>query len=67
MESCHKKVTNILLEVADKFDNVELYDNNGAKGSTKLIATGGRGNKLTAVKGQGKAFMKFVEKSNTML
>ena len=60
--NCHKKVTQISMEVSDKFDNISLYDNNGSAGETKLIATGGNGNKLSAIKGEEEAFRKFLEK-----
>lgn len=59
---CHAKVTNISLECADKFDSIELYDNNGPRGSTKLIAKGGNGKGLTAVPGEEAAFAKYVAK-----
>ncbi len=60
---CHKKVTRISMEVSDQFDNIELYDNNGKSGETKLIGRGGNGTKLRAVKGEEKAFKKFLEKA----
>ena len=59
---CHKKVTQISMEVSDKFDSISLYDNNGGSGDIKLIAVGGDGVKLTAVKGEEKAFKDFLAK-----
>lgn len=61
--NCHAKVTKISLACADKFDKIELYDNNGPKGSKAvLIAKGGNGKGLTAVKGKEKEFAKYVAK-----
>lgn len=62
---CHAKVTNISLKCADKFDKIELYDNNGPRGSKAvLIATGGNGKGLTAVSGKDAEFAKFVAKGS---
>lgn len=55
----HKKVSQILPEVASMFDSVELYDTtNGAK----LIATGGNGKGLVAK--DEKLFAAFLAKAN---
>ncbi len=59
----HRKVSQILPQVADKFDTVSLYDT-GQGGKPVLIATGGNGKGLTAVKGQEKAFQAFLDKAN---
>ena len=59
----HKKVSQILPQVADKFDTVSLYDT-GQGGKPVLIATGGNGKGLTAVKGQEKLFQAFLDKAN---
>jgi len=61
---CHEKVTTISMEVSDQFDNICLYDNNGGVGETKLIATGGNGQKLSAVEGEEEAFQQFLDKPN---
>lgn len=64
----HAKVTKISLACADKFDSIELYDNNGPRGSMAvLIATGGNGKGLTAVSGKEAEFAKFVSKGNNLL
>lgn len=60
----HKNVTNRLVEFAPQFDYVELWDNNGAVGQTTLIATGGGGKWLKAVKGQEEALRKFLAKGD---
>ena len=63
VSECHAKVTNISLACADKFDKIELYDNNGPMGSkAKLIATGGNGRGLSAIPGEEAAFAKYVAK-----
>lgn len=62
--SCHKKVTQISMETSDKFDSIKLYDNNGKSGNAKLIAIGGNGGKLHAIKGEEKTFKKFLGKVN---
>ena len=59
----HRKVSQILPQVADKFDTVSLYDT-GQGGKPVLIATGGNGKGLTAVKGQEKLFQAFLDKAN---
>lgn len=55
----HKKVSQILPQVAAQFDSVKLYDTTAG---AKLIATGGNGSGLTAVKGQELLFKQFLEK-----
>lgn len=60
----HRKVTNIAVQTSSMFDEMNIYDNNGPKGSTKLIATGGNGKGLKAVKGQEKAFESFLKKGD---
>lgn len=60
IEECHAKVTDISVECAPMFDSIQVYDNNGAKGSTKLIAEGGNGKHLTAV--DSAAFNKYLAK-----
>lgn len=65
VRSCHRKVTDISIKCADKFDSIELYDNNGPRGSAPvLIAKGGNGKKLTAVPGQEDAFAAYVAKGS---
>lgn len=56
--SIHKKVSQILPQIADEFDNVKLYDNSGSK--PVLIATGGSGKGLKAV--DKKLFDDFIKK-----
>lgn len=60
--STHQKVTDIAVACAAEFDTLNIYDNNGAKGSTKLIATGGSGKGLTAI--DKPAFNKFLAKGS---
>lgn len=62
VSNCHKKVTNISMEVSDQFDKISLYDNNGTSDQIKLIATGGNGKVLSAVKGEEEAFKRFLDK-----
>ena len=56
----HMKVTDISVAMADKFDHIEVWDNNGAKGSQKLIATGGSGKGL--VPSDTAAFNRYLAK-----
>lgn len=44
----HTKCTDISVSMAKQFDYIEIWDNNGAKGQQKLIATGGNGKGITA-------------------
>lgn len=60
----HRDVTDILVATASKYDYTELWDNNGAKGEQKLIATGGGGFGLKPVAGQEQAFMSFLSKGS---
>ena len=57
----HSAVSRILPQVADKFDNVELYDTEN--GGHVLIATGGSGKGLTPVRGQEARYQRFLEKA----
>lgn len=58
----HSKVTNIAIACASQFDSINIYDNNGPKGSTKLIATGGNGKGLVAT--DKEAFNRFLAKGS---
>lgn len=58
----HTKCTDISVSLAPQFDHIEIWDNNGAKGQQKLIATGGNGKSLTAVKGQESAMDRYLSK-----
>lgn len=60
IRECHSAVTDISVECAPMFDSIQVYDNNGPKGSTKLIAEGGNGKHLTAVDTDG--FNKYLAK-----
>lgn len=64
LRDCHGKVTDISVEVASKFDHIELWDNNGEKGQAKKIAEGGNGKPLTIIKGQEQAVDNFLSKSS---
>lgn len=50
--------------MAAKFDYIEIWDNNGARGQQKMIATGGKGKGLTVVKGQEAALKSYLDKGN---
>lgn len=67
VRSCHAKVTDISVSAANKFDSIEIWDNNGAKGQQKLIATGGGGKGLKPVAGQESAFNKYLSKGQNGL
>jgi predicted ABC-type ATPase len=56
----HQKVSEILPQVADKFDSVKLFDTTN---EIVLIAEGGAGKPLTAIKGQEKLFQAFLDKA----
>ena len=58
----HTKCTDISVAMAGKFDYIEIWDNNGARGQQKLIATGGNGKGLIAVAGQEASFNRYLAK-----
>lgn len=58
----HAKCTDISVAMAPKFDHIEIWDNNGAKGQQKKIAEGGNGKYLKAVPGQEEAFRRYLSK-----
>lgn len=58
----HKKVSKILPEIAAMCDDCQLWDTNGKK--AKLIAVGGKGRGLTAIKGCSKDVEAFLKKAN---
>lgn len=60
----HANVSDISVAVAAQFDTFEVWDNNGARGQQKLIATGGGGKGLKAVPGQEDAFSSYLSKGN---
>lgn len=64
VRSCHAKVTDISVLKASDFDSIEVWDNNGARGQQKLIATGGSGKGLKAVSGQESAFTSYLSKGS---
>ena len=64
VRSCHAKVTDISAKMAGQFDSIEIWDNNGARGQQKLIATGGGGKGLKAVAGQEAAFKSYLAKGS---
>lgn len=61
VRNTHAKVTDIAVECAKEFDNIEVWDNNGGKGQQKLIAKGGGGKGLVPT--DSKAFDRFLDKS----
>lgn len=56
----HAKCTDISVAMAKKFDHIEIWDNNGAKGQQKMIATGGGGKGLVAT--DKEAFNRYLSK-----
>ena len=62
VRSCHAKVTDISVSMASKFDHIEIWDNNGARGQQKMIATGGNGKGLSAVSGQESSLQRYLDK-----
>lgn len=62
VRNCHADVTDISVLKASSFDSIEVWDNNGARGQHKLIATGGNGKGLKPVSGQEKAFESYLSK-----
>lgn len=57
----HAKCTDISVSLAPEFDHIEIWDNNGARGQQKLMATGGSGKYLTAT--DKPAFERYLKKS----
>lgn len=62
VRNTHAKVTDISVAKASAFDEIEIWDNNGARGQQKLIAKGGNGSGLKAI--DKAAFQKYLEKGN---
>lgn len=62
VRTTHAKCTDISVAMAGQFDHIEIWDNNGARGSQKMIATGGSGKGLTAVRGQEAAVSRYLNK-----
>ena len=62
VRSTHAKVTDISVAVAPQFDHIEIWDNNGEKGSQFKIAEGGSGKYLKAVPGREAAFNAYLAK-----
>lgn len=62
VRNCHAKVTDISVKMAEQFDHIEVWDNNGAKGQQKMIATGGNGKGLKPIAGQESAFDSYLSK-----
>lgn len=58
----HTKCTDISVAKASEFDHIEIWDNNGARGQQKLIATGGNGSGLKVVSGQEASFDRYLSK-----
>ena len=61
IKGTHKKVSQILPECAELFDDVKLFDTTDG---AELIATGGNGKKLKAVKGKEDKFADFIKKAD---
>ena len=62
VRTTHAKCTDISVSMASKFDHIEIWDNNGARGQQKMVMTGGSGNGLTVVKGQEAAAKRYLDK-----
>lgn len=62
VRATHTKCTDISVSMASKFDSIEIWDNNGARGQQKMIASGGSGKGLTVVPGQEAAFTRYLSK-----
>lgn len=60
----HQKVTDISVATAPKFDHIELWDNNGEKGSQVKIAEGGAGKYLTIIPGQEAKATAYLKKGS---
>lgn len=60
IRSIHKKVSQILPEIASEFDVVKLYDTTDG---AILIATGGNGQPLTPIPGYESLFEEFLKKA----
>lgn len=58
----HANVTDISIACADKFDRIEVWDNNGAKGAQHIIAAGGNGQGLKAEPGRESEFQAYLDK-----
>ena len=58
----HAAVTDISVASASKFDSIEIWDNNGARGQQKMIASGGNGKGLKVVPGEEAAFKNYLAK-----
>lgn len=65
VRATHAKCTDISVQCAKEFDRVEIWDNNGARGQQKLIATGGNGKGLVAT--DAEAFNRYLSKSQSGL
>ena len=62
----HAAVSDISLQVASKFDDFELWDNNVPRGEKPiLIAKTAKGGKLTAVKGQEDRLQRYLNKGHS--
>jgi predicted ABC-type ATPase len=62
IRNIHSKVSQILPKIADKFDDLKLYDNSGSV--PVLIATGGGGKGLSPVPGQEQRLREFIAKGD---
>lgn len=61
IKKAHRNVSSLLGKHADKFDHIEVWDNNS---STPIkIATGGNGNQLKATKGNEPLLEQFLNKA----
>ena len=64
VKTTHKKVSEILPEIASEFDDLKLYLNIQGQKTPVLIATGGNGKPLTATKGNEQHLKEFLDKKN---
>lgn len=67
VRSCHAKVTDISVEVAQKFDSFSLYDNNGPRGSTPVKIAEASGGVIQATEGNNDKLQNYLNKGTNGL
>lgn len=66
VRATHAKVSDISIQVANKFDSFELYDNNGPRGSTPvLIGTCTNGGRIQCASGQEGNVQRYLNKGSS--
>ena len=65
VEETHRKVSDISAEVANKFDEFELWDNNVPRGEKPIkIATCQKDGKIVATPGNEERLQRYLDKGN---